>query len=209
MDVALLVGFILLVILSVAASSLIYSHYIYSKNRVFSKTKYSVLWIIFCAVLFIFMLIAGIFFSIDLNKWHTFRFDAAYVGLSFTIMVLSIAYMICFLLIPKLTNKNKISYDQMLNVDYASKVKALEAKIGSEQALKDYLNKKHNKYYQAMLSYYESILNRAKNLQISQTEKMADIVTFNDAFTHKWCSKTNDYQLLLTFRFCAIFQKNS
>ena len=86
---------------------------------------------------------------------------------------------------PKLTNKNKISYEQMLKIDYDQKIKDLMAKIGDLEAYKNQLLNKHPKYYQELLSYYESILNRAKNSQISLVEKMADIVTFNDTFTHK------------------------
>lgn len=210
MSIALLVGLILLLVLSIGASALIYSYYIYSRNRLFSKTKYSVLWLVFIGVMIIFLIIAGIFFCLDIALWNnSMEYSPAFVGLDFTILALSIAYLVCLLIIPRLTNKNKVPYYQILKVDYSQKIKAIKEKIGDLDALKTNLSTKRKRYYTDMLSYYESILNRAKNLQISKVDKLADIITFNDAFTHKWCTFTNNYQILLTFQFCEILKKIS
>ncbi|MCQ3908911.1 MAG: hypothetical protein MJ200_05305 [Mycoplasmoidaceae bacterium] len=131
--------------------------------------------------MFIFMLIAGILFAVNKPT----KYSCAYIGLSFTNFAISAIYLVYFLVLPKLTNGNKISYDKILNVDYDQKVKEILNKIGDLESHKNNLLTKHSKYYQEMLSFYESILNRAKNKEISLVEKMADIVTFNDAFTHK------------------------
>lgn len=209
MEIALVVGFSLLLALAICGSVLLYSHYIYSKNRVFSKTKYSVLWLVACGLLAIFMLVAGILFAININSDEPLQFATVYTGLSFTCFALCLFYLVALLLMPKLTNKNKITYDNILNVNYDAKIKQVLAKMGDIEQVKTNLSSKHRKYYQAMLSYYESILNRAKNSKLSKVEKMADIVTFNDAFTHKWCTFTNYYQLLLTFKFCQILKNIS
>lgn len=205
MEIALIVGFSLILALSVVGMVLAYSTYIYSKNRIFSKTKYQVLWIIIAAFMSVFMLIAGILFAV--NKDMNYR--SAYLGLSFTCFVMSILYLVYFLILPRITNSNKISYEQMLKQDYDQKIKAILNKIGDLESYKNELLTKHPKYYKELLSYYEGILNRAKNSQISLVEKMADIVTFNDAFTHKWCTYTNYYQIYLTFKFCSILKNIS
>lgn len=118
-------------------------------------------------------------------------------------------YLIYFLFLPKLTNKNKIDYEKMLEIDYDQKIKNLLDKVGDINVCKDELSSKHQKYYHELLSHYQNILNRSKNMKISLAEKMADIVTFNDAFTHKWCASTNYYQMYLTYQFCAILKKIS
>lgn len=205
MEIALIVGFCLVLVLALAGGVLAFSNYIYSKNRIFSKTKYQVLWITIAGFMFIFMLIAGILFAVNKPT----KYSCAYIGLSFTNFSISAIYLVYFLVLPKLTNGNKISYDKILNVDYDQKVKEILNKIGDLESHKNNLLTKHSKYYQEMLSFYESILNRAKNKEISLVEKMADIVTFNDAFTHKWCTKTNYYQTYLTFKFCNILKSFS
>ncbi|MCQ3907942.1 MAG: hypothetical protein MJ219_04500 [Mycoplasmoidaceae bacterium] len=131
------------------------------------------------------VLIAGIIFAIDLHSNNPLTYGAAYVGLSFTCFAIGLFYLIVFILIPKLTNKNKIAYEQILNVDYEQKINQLMKEIGDLEALKAKIAKTNRHYYHEMLSYYENILNRAKNSQISKVEKLADIVTFNDTFTHK------------------------
>ncbi|MBQ0045565.1 MAG: hypothetical protein KBS35_01600 [Mycoplasma sp.] len=209
MEIALIVGFSLLLALAIAASVLVYSHYIYSKNRVFSKTKYATTWIVICSVLAVFMLVTGIMFTLGINYQDSLKYAAVYAGLSFACMSICLVYLVILLVMPKLTNKNKISYDNILSVDYDTKIKQLLDKIGDVDKAKAKLADKHLKYYQAMLSYYENILNRAKNSKLSKVEKLADIVTFNDAFTHKWSTVTNNYQLLLTYKFCQILQKIS
>ena len=160
MDIALVVGFSILLVLTVAASGLLYSHYIYSRNRVFSKTKYSILFITLIAVLFVLTLLAGILFIWDTHEETPIRWATVNCGLSFTISGLSALYLIFVCLIPTLTNKNKIGYNNIKNVDYDAKIKQLEAKIGNVQELKDYLIKHNKNYYTSMLSYYESILKR-------------------------------------------------
>lgn len=209
MAIALLVGFSVLIALSLTASVLVYSHYIYSKNRVFSKTRYAILAIAVCAFMAAIFLVAGILFVLDYVGQEPMEYCLAFVVLSFVSLAISLVYLVIFLLIPRLTNKNKISYDMMLKVNYHEKVAQIEQQIGDIEVLKNKLSTKHTKYYHDMLTYYESILNRAKNSQISKVEKMADIVTFNDAFTHKWSTLTNNYQLLLTFKFCEIFENIS
>lgn len=209
MEIALVVGFSLLLAVALVASVLLYSHYIYSKNRAFSKTKYSVMWIVISSLLGIFMLVAGILFALNINSDEPLTFAGVYSGLSFAIFALCIIYLCALLLMPKLTNKNKIEYTKILETNYDSLIKQTELKMGDVEALKNKLIAKHTKYYQAMLSYYEGILNRVKNPKISKVEKLADIVTFNDAFTNKWSTYANYYQLLLTFKFCEILKKIS
>lgn len=209
MEIALIVGFSLLLILALAASVLLYSHYIYSKNRVFSKTKYATTWIVICGILSVFMLITGIMFALNINSKESLAYANVYTALSFVCMTICLVYFVVLLLIPKLTNKNKIDYDKILSVDYDALIKQLMQKIGDVEQAKAKLSNKHLKYYQTMLSYYESILNRVKISKLSKIEKLADIVTFNDAFTHKWSTVTNYYQILLTFKFCQILQKIS
>ncbi len=208
MYIALLVGLCLLTALGLGASALVYSSYIYYRNRVFSKTKVSVLWIVVCGFMVIFMTIGIVCFSLDANTWHTcLEFDPAYIALSSVCLFLSIAYLVFFSLLPKLTNKNKIPYDQMMKVDYQTKIKQIQQRLGDLNKVKNDLLTHHKHYYQDMLFYYEKILNRLKDQKISLVEKMADIVTFNDTFTHYWCTKTNDYQLLLTYQFCEALKK--
>lgn len=202
---ALIVGFALILALCIAGVPLACSHYIYSKNRIFSKTKYSVMWIVIVALMLVFMLITGILFCI----YNDQKYAYVYVGISFTCLAFCIGYLIYFLMMPKLTNKNKIGYDQILKVDYQPLIKDVLAKIGSLEQYKKQLSTKHAKYYQELLYAYESILNRAKNSQLSIVEKMADIVTFNDTFTHKWSTFTNYYQIYLSLSFCEILKKIS
>lgn len=206
MEIALLVGFSILLALAIAASSLVYSHYIYSKNRLFSKTRYQVLWIIILALVFCITLIGGILFIISKEL---IRFALACSILSFITSGVVAIYLVFVCLIPTLTNKNKIGYDNILKTDYQTKISELKAKIGDVEALKSKLLTKHNQYYTSMISYYENILKRLKDEKISLVEKQADIVTFNDAFTHKWCTFTNNYQLLLTYQFCDALVKFS
>lgn len=210
MEIALVVGLSLLLGFGLLAGILLYSHYIYSKNRIFSPTKYSILWIVLSALMFALLLGAGICFILDIQQWHTTdAYDPAYIGLSFSCAGVSLIYFIFFLIVPKVTNKNKIAYNNILNIDYQTKLNDLMKKIGDIQTLKDEINKKRHKYYVQMLSYYESILIRLKDEKISIVDKQADIVTFNDAFTHKWSTHTNDLQLLLTYQFCDALVKIS
>ncbi len=127
------------------------------------------------------MLVAGTLFIC----YRTEKYALVYIGLSFASLAFCIAYLIFFLLVPKTTNKHKISYEQLLKVDYQPLIKDVLAKIGDLEQYKKQLSQKHSKYYQEMLQAYETILNRAKNSQLPLVEKMADIVTFNDTFTHK------------------------
>lgn len=210
MNIALLVGFSILFTLELAASALIYSHYIYSRNRIFSKIKPSIMWIVICAVISAFLIATSIYFCIDLTQWNnSLKFDVAFIVLSFLSLSLSIVYLIYFAIVSKIVNKNKIDYKDMLHIDYVSKVKELETQIGDVERLKTTIETKFPKYYHEMLNEYKTIVNRAKNSQIPIAEKMADIVVFNDTFTHKWCGFVNNYQKLLTFKFCEIFQKFS
>ncbi len=210
MEIALIVGLSLLLGFSLMGGILLYSHYIYSKNRVFSPTKYSILSIVLSILMFSLIMGAGICFIFDIQQWHTSdAYDPAYIGLSFSCAGISLIYFIFFLIIPRATNKNKIAYNNILNIDYQTMLNNLMARIGDIQALKDEINKKHHKYYVQMLSYYESILIHLKDKKISIVDKQADIVTFNDAFTHKWSTHTNDLQLLLTYQFCDALVKIS
>lgn len=209
MEIALIVGFSLILAVEIAASFFIYSHYIYSKNRLFTKNKLSPLWITVCILLVVLLLIASIFFAVDMNASEPLKYSKVYTILSFIGFGISAIYLVIFLIIPKLTNKNKIGYDKILTIDYGTKIAELKQKIGDVEVLKNRLATKQKHYYRDMLSYYENILNRAKNLQISKVEKLADIVTFNDTFTHKWCGFLNNYQILLTYQFCEILEKIS
>lgn len=208
MEIALVVGLSILLALSLGATALIYSYYIYSKNTIFTKNKPNVLWIVVCAIFSLILLGVGVFFIVDLVHWQaTKQYDPIYIGLSFTCFVFFLSFLICFIFIPKITNKDKISYQDILKIDYQSKINQLLTKIGDIEALKSNIAKKHKNYYQRMLFSYENILKRLKNEKISTPEKLADIVTFNETFAHKWCGKTNDYQLFLTYQFLALMQK--
>lgn len=208
MEIALIVGLSILLALSIGAIPLIYSYYIYSKNTIFTKIKPNKLWIIVCAIFAFILLGVGIFFIVDLNHWQaTVQYDPIYIGLSFACFVFFLSFLISFILIPKNTNQSKISFENILKIDYPSKISQLLIKIEDVEKLKSSIAKKHKNYYQRMLFSYENILKRLKNEKISVPEKLADIVTFNETFAHKWCDKTNDYQLLLTYQFLALMQK--
>ncbi len=208
MEVALIIGLCILLGLSIGATPLVYSYYIYSKNRLFNKNKIDILWIVICSIFALILLAAGIFFIVDLKHWQSsLDYDPAFIGLSFTCFAFILSFLICFVVIPKLTNKNKISYENILKIDYQTKINQVLDKIGDVEKLKNHLATKNKKYYQSMLISYENILIRLKNEKISGVEKLADIVTFNETFAHKWSDKTNDYQLLLTYQFLALMQK--
>ena len=64
------------------------------------------------------MMVTGILFAININSDGPLQFAKVYTGLSFTCFSLCLIYLVALLLIPKLTNKNKITYDNILNVDY-------------------------------------------------------------------------------------------
>lgn len=204
MDIALLVGLSILLGLVVAANALIYSYYIYHKHTLFTKAKVEIMWITICVIFAIVLIAAGVFFTVDLNNWQSsVELDPAFIGLSFACCAFFIYFIICLIVIPKKVNKNKIDYQNILNVDYQSRINAL----GDVEKCKKQLAQKHKKYYNNMLISYENILKKVKNEKISLPDKIADIVIFNDTFTHKWCGQTNDYQLLLTYQFLLLMQK--
>jgi len=152
--------------------------------------------------LLIFVILVGLNFHSKPNPYF-----ASYLGIGITLLVLSTAYIVAFSLMYVFNNKNKIDYLDIPNIDWKTKEAELSKKYDIE-AIKAKLSAKNPKYYTSMLEYYKTIVFRMgqKNLPISET--IADIVTFNDAFTHKWCGKLNVYQLQLTYKFLMVFEKN-
>jgi len=206
MDIALLVGLCILLAIAIAGIAFVYSYYIYSKNRLFSKIQFPVIPVTITSVLFvcllIFVILVGINFSSKANPYF-----GAYLALGILLLVATADYIIAFILTYFYSNENKIDYMDIPNIDWKAKEAELSKKYDIE-AVKAKLSAKNPKYYTSMLEYYKTIVSRMgqKNLPISET--IADIVTFNDAFTHKWCGFLNVYQLQLTYKFLMVFQKN-
>lgn len=210
MKIALIVGFSLLLAIGLAAGYLIYAYFTYSKNRIFSKTKYSISWIVVLCCLICLLLTSGIMFTLDaVGDYDPIEYSSVFLGLNWSCFILCVVYLIMLLIIPSKTNKNKIEYENILKIDYSIKIKLCLSKIDDVEKCKAKLSAKHNKYYVSMLSFYENILRRAKDTTIPMNEKLADIVTFNDAFTYRWSNKVNNYQQLLTYQFCEVLQKIS
>ncbi len=127
------------------------------------------------------MLIAGIIFCLDKN----INYVNVCVSLCFINFILGVCYVLYFSLLPKLVNKNKINYLNIANVDYEKKINDLMQKIGDLDQYKKKLIHNNPKYFNKMLKCYDAILKRLQDRNISITEKVADIVIFNDSFTYK------------------------
>lgn len=201
-------GYVIFLAVMIVVAIFMYAYNTYTKNRLFSKTKLSVVAIIIFSLLIACFSIIGGYFAWHITTPDTEQADKLHVIFSFILAGFCIAYLISFIVITITNNKNKINYADLAKIDWQAKIDSLKAEIGDVEALKQRLATKHKKYYQQMLSYYETILNNARNKKIFTNQEIADIITFNDAFSHKWSRFLNSYQLLLTFQYCAIFAKN-
>ncbi len=201
-------GYVIFLAVMIVVAIFMYAYNTYTKNRLFSKTKLSVVAIIIFSLLIACFSIIGGYFAWHMTTPDVEQADKLHVIFSFILAGLCIAYLISFIVITITNNKNKINYADLAKIDWQAKIDSLKAQIGDVEALKQQLATKHKKYYQQMLSYYETILNNARNKKIFTNQEIADIITFNDAFSHKWSRFLNSYQLLLTFQYCAIFAKN-
>lgn len=205
MDGAIIAGFSILMVIAVACIPFMYSYYMYTKNRLFTKPKTSVVGVVISSILAAAVLAFGIFFATQINSGIS-KNCVAYLSLSFVLLAFSLGYLACFIIIPIINKKGKIAYDAIPDVDWTQKLKELEVKYGNIEAKKDELIAKHKKHYQSVLTYYQAILYSSKNKQIPIAEKIADIVTFNDAFTSKWSTKDNLLVCYLTYKYCEIIQ---
>lgn len=201
-------GYVIFLAVMIVIAIFMYAYNTYTKNRIFSKTKLSIVAIIIFSLLIACFSIIGGYFAWHLTTTESEASDKLHVIFSFILVGLCIGYLVSFIVITIINNKNKINYSEIPKIDWQAKIEALKSQIGNVESLKNLLKTKHKKYYQQMLSYYETILNNAKNKKIFTNQEIADIITFNDAFSHKWSRFLNSYQLLLTYQYCAIFAKN-
>lgn len=208
MPVGYIIGYCLFLAVMLTVSIFMYAYGTYCKNRLFTKSKPQVLFIVIFALLALCFAGVGAFFIWHYQSAESESTDLLHIIFCFILVSFCLVYILCFVLITKLGNKNKIKYDQIAKIDWTAKAKALESEIGDLESFKSRLSRKHKKYYRQMLTYYKAILNNAKNDKIPLSHKIADIITFNDSFTHKWSSKINRFQLLLTYQYCQIFSKS-
>lgn len=208
MPVGYIVGYCLFLAVMLVVSMFMYAYGTYCKNRLFTKSRPQILFIVILGLLALCFIGVGSFFIWHYKSAQSEQADLLHIIFCFILVTLCLIYILCFILIAKLTNKNKIKYDQIAKIDWASKARALEKQIDDIEAFKAKLASKHKKYYRQMLTYYKAILNNAKSDKIPLSHKVADIITFNDSFTHKWSSKINYFQLLLTYQYCQIFSKS-
>lgn len=209
MEVGYIVGYCLFLVIYLTVGVFMYSYNTYTKNRLFSKAKYSALIIVIFSLLTLCFSGFGGFFIWDYLNEKQAQGGLIHIICCFILVGWSLAYLIGFILIVLLNNKNKIDYNQIKSIDWNKKIEDLQKEIGDFEVLKTKLLKTSKKYYQQMLSYYQVILNNIKNDSVPYSSKIADIVTFNDGFSHKWSTKLNAYQLLLTYQYCQLFSKKA
>lgn len=208
MEAGYIVGYCLFLAIYLMVAVFMYSFNTYTKNRLFSKAKYSALIIVIFSLLILCFSGFGGFFIWDYTHDKAALGGQWHIMCCFILLAWSTAYLIGFILIVNINNKHKLDYNQIRITDWDQKIKQLKQQIGNFEPIKEKLIKRYKKYYQHMLAYYQVILNNIKDKNIPYASKVADIVTFNDGFSHKWSTKLNAYQLLLTYQYCQLFSKS-
>lgn len=202
----LIVGFCIILAFALGCVPFMYSYYIYNKNRIFGKTKYSTFGITISGVMIAISLVAGLLLIAARNKMD---FSATpFIALSFVLMAIAIAYLVLFIVIVKITNKDKIALANIHKPNYSQLLKQTKQQIVDVEQFKKMLMEKNPKQFSLMLNYYKTALTHMNNKQLSEADKLAYIVTFNDAFSNKWSSKKNLYVAYLTYEFLDLFEKN-
>lgn len=202
-----ILGYVIFLIVMAAIAVFLYVYKTYTKNRLFTKPKMPILPIIILCLLLVCFCLIGSYFAWNMNSDDPAKGAKLHVIFSFILMGLCLLYLTAIIVITINNRKNKIDYSNIGKINWNQKINELKSQNNNLEDLKQKLSIKHKKYYYQMLSYYETILNNAKNSKISRADQIADIVTFNDAFSHKWSRKLNNFQLLLTYQYCALFQK--
>lgn len=185
----------------------LYSYGVYVKNRLFTKPKLSIIILVIVGLIIAGLLFIGIYLAVKAGsvkqKSQDYATESALILVDAILMIINYA---CYIVVTLVSKNNKIDYTSIPNVDWEAKISELKLKVDVEQ-LKSFGATSEKSYYQDMLNSYKEILNKAKDPEYSDAEKMADIVMFNENFTHKWSTKNNNLQLLLTYEFCKIFKK--
>lgn len=200
-------GYVIFLLVMVVVAIFLYAYKTYSSNRVFTKPKMPIIALIILGLLIVCFSLIGGYFAWNLTSEQPVEGAMLHVAFSFVLVGLCLIYLIAFITITKVTSKNKIDYLSINKINWKQKLINLQNEVKDMEKLKQVLATKHKKYYYQMLSYYETILNNAKNKGIKKEDQVADIVTFNDAFSYKWSKKLNAFLLLLTYQYCALFQK--
>lgn len=204
MNVYFIVGYSFLGLITIFGAIYLYSYWTYTKNTVFAKAKYSSYTWIFYTLIFILMLTLGILFLTIFKTNLEIKLSEVNAGLCFGFLFIDIVNIVLYVLIVQKNSKNKLDYKNLDGIDFDAKLLEIKNKIGNVDEFKVYLLKKHKKYFKALNEQYLVILKNAKDKNISKAEKIADIVLFSDNFSHKWSSKVNLYQLMLTYDFLKI-----
>lgn len=205
MQAGYIAGYVIFYAVIVTVAVFMYAYNTYTKNRLFSKAKISALVVVIFSLLAACFAAVGGYFIWHMTSPDAEQTDVLHIVLCFILVGFCLAYLVAFIVITINNNKNKIDYKNISQIDWKAKIQELEKEIGDVEKLRLTLANKHKKYYQQMLTYYETILTNAKKPDVTAANKIADLITFNDAFSHKWSKKLNRYQLLLTYRFCEIF----
>jgi len=196
----------LLMFCTLVVVAFLYSYHIYTKNRLFTKPKLSLIVLIISSILIV-VLIAAAIVVIVKGATSVGAEKQKYTTIGILLLVSSLMMLgdlIAYIIITKNNAKGKIDYTQVASINWNAKIDELKASVDIEQ-LKAKLNKR--KYYQRMLNDYKEILILAKDSQKPDSDKLADIVVFNENYTHKWSKTNNNLQLLLTYEFLKIFNK--
>jgi len=196
----------LLMFCTLVVVAFLYSYHIYTKNRLFTKPKLSLVVVIVTSILIAVLIGAAI--AVIVRGTTAIATDKPkYTTIGILLLVSSLMMLgdlIGYVIITKKNAKGKIDYTQVASINWNAKINELKASVDVEQ-LKAKLNKR--KYYQRMLNDYKEILLLAKDSKKPDSDKLADIVVFNENYTHKWSKTNNNLQLLLTYEFLKIFNK--
>jgi len=191
----------------VVVTIFVYSYATYVTNRLFTKTKLSIVILVIVGLIIAGLLFVGIYLATRVNKEPL---KAKQYAVLATLMLvdtfLMLANYLAYIFVTVFSNNNKIDYKSIPTINWTQKIEEMKAKVDVE-ALKAAASTSKKKYHLDMLNAYVAILTKAKDPTVTDADKMADIVVFNENFTHKWSTKNNNLQLLLTYEFCKIFNK--